>query len=68
MKFRFHQLTEAQRVEARNRIANVMDQTARDTGKVCMDTSDEIAPRCRYKMSKGHIWGIELPTDLTWLN
>lgn len=68
MKFRFHQLTEAQRVEARNRIAGVFDRIARDTGKVCVDTSDEIAPRCRYKMSHGHIWGIELPTDLVWFN
>lgn len=66
MKFQYSQLNEAQRVEARNRIAWVFDLIARDTGKVCMDTSDEIAPRCRYKMSHGHIWGIELPKDLVW--
>lgn len=68
MRFQYSQLTETQRDEARCRIANVMDQTARDTGKVCMETSDEIAPRCRYKMSRGHIWGIELPKDLVWFN
>ena len=66
MKIQFQNLTEAQRVEARNRIANVLDQMARDTGKVCMNTSDEVAPKCKYRMSRGHIWGIEFPKDLVW--
>lgn len=50
---------------ARQRVSNCLDIMARYSGRVCVESSVEVARRARFEVtSKGGIWGVVLPSDL----
>jgi len=61
----FTSLPAEKRREATTRVCAMLDSKARDTGRVCIESATDVAPRCQYQMTRqGGIWQIQLPTDL----
>ena len=60
-------LTDAQKILARRRVGDVLVKIARESGKVCLDSGDDVTARSTYTMTnRGWIWGIVLPENLQW--
>ena len=53
---------------ARQRISGVLDKMARESGRICVESSSEVASRASYTITRhGYIWGLMLPGDVRWL-
>lgn len=60
-------LTDSQKILARRRVADVLTKIARESGRVCIDSGDDVMARSTYSMTRsGWIWGIVLPENLNW--
>jgi hypothetical protein len=60
-------LTASQKILARRRVGDVLVKMARESGKVCLDSGDDVTARSTYSMTRsGWIWGIVLPENLNW--
>ena len=60
-------LTDSQKILARRRVGDVLVKIARESGRVCLDSGDDVTERSTYTMTRsGWIWGIVLPENLNW--
>ena len=60
-------LSASQKIIARRRVGDVLVKIARESGKVCLDSGDDVTARSTYTMTnRGWIWGIVLPENLNW--
>ena len=63
----FSQLDATQRAAAIKRVDAILIKMARESGRMCMDSTEQVATGAVYTMTnRGWIWGITFADSVRW--